>query len=302
VTRPTRADPGGRAYLDLQNRARREGRFTQELLVLYALERFLARLAAGPHAGTFVLKGGMLLAAMGARRPTVDADLLATQLANDEAAVQARIVQIASTAPDIDDGVRYLTETARARTIRDSDLYAGVRVTMDATVATATVKLQLDVNFGDPVTPAPVQIAYPTLRDGDPPVPVLGYPLATTLAEKLCTAVDLGVSNSRLRDYADIWTLTRIHDLDAGDLRAALRATATHRGVQLRPLADAVGDLATTRRDAYTAYRRRLAEDAAHLPDNLTDLVAAVIAFADPVLTDDPHPCTWNAATRTWQH
>jgi hypothetical protein len=68
VSRPTRADPGGRAYLDLQNRARREGQATRQLLVLYALEGFLARLAVSRYAGTFVLKGGMLLAAMNARR------------------------------------------------------------------------------------------------------------------------------------------------------------------------------------------------------------------------------------------
>jgi Nucleotidyl transferase AbiEii toxin, Type IV TA system len=77
VTRPTRADAGGRAYLDLQNLARRQGRPTQSLLVLYALERFLARLAAGPYADLFVLKGGMLLAVWDARRATVDGDFLA---------------------------------------------------------------------------------------------------------------------------------------------------------------------------------------------------------------------------------
>jgi hypothetical protein len=81
--RPTRADAAGRAYLDLQNRARREGRPTQELLVLYALERFLARLSASPYADQFILKGGLLLAALDARRPTVDADFLARRLSND---------------------------------------------------------------------------------------------------------------------------------------------------------------------------------------------------------------------------
>jgi hypothetical protein len=99
----------------------------------------------------------------------------------------------------------------------------------------ATVKLQLDINFGDPVTPAPVRIAYPSLREGQPPVAVWGYPSATVLAEKLCTAVDLGAANSRLRDYADIWTLTRLHDMAADEVHAALAATAAHRGVLLRP-------------------------------------------------------------------
>lgn len=302
MSRPTRADPGGRAYLDLQNRARREGRLTQELLVLYALERFLARLSISPHAGRFVLKGGLLLAALKARRATIDADLLATHMDNDQEAVLARVLEIAATPVDGDDGVEYLLPTARAQSIRDGDRYAGVRVTLDARVARASIKLRLDVSFGDPVTPAPVEIAYPPLREGDAPVHVLGYPLVTVLAEKLCTAVDLGESNSRLRDYADIWTLTCIHDNDAHELRAALRATATHRGVQLRPLADAVGDLATTRRDAYRAYRRRLGDDAVGLPESLDDLVAAVIAFADPVLSEPPTASrTWRAATRYWE-
>lgn len=83
MSKPTRASADGRAYLDLQNLARRQHRSTQELLVLYVLERFLARLAASAHREKFVLKGGMLLAALNARRPTVDADLLATHLRND---------------------------------------------------------------------------------------------------------------------------------------------------------------------------------------------------------------------------
>jgi hypothetical protein len=95
VSRPTRADPAGRAYLDLQNRARREGRPTQALLVMYMLERFLARLAASPYANQFVLKGGMLLAAWDARRPTVDGDFLARRHSNDESSVLDRVVQIA---------------------------------------------------------------------------------------------------------------------------------------------------------------------------------------------------------------
>ena len=153
MSRPTRADPGGRAYLDLQNLARRQGRFTQELLTLYTLERFLARLATSRHAGTFVLKGGMLLAVLAARRATMDADFLATSLVNEEAAVLERVVEIASIVPDIDDGVRYAVDTARARTAREGALYTGVRISMDAHVSTAPVKLQIDINFGDPITP-----------------------------------------------------------------------------------------------------------------------------------------------------
>jgi hypothetical protein len=103
--RPTRADAAGRAYLDLRRQANQQARPTQELLTLYVLERFMARLAASDHAGDFILKGGMLMAALHARRPTVDIDLLAERLANDEQSVLDRLAQIATLAVDPDDGV-----------------------------------------------------------------------------------------------------------------------------------------------------------------------------------------------------
>lgn len=173
MTRPTRQTPAGRAYLDLQNQARRDGRGTQQLLTLYVVERWLARLARSPYADQFVLKGGMLLAAFDARRPTADADALARHMANDQNTIRARVVEIAHF-PDDGGGVEFLSDTATARTIRDDALYAGVRITMDARIATAAAKFRLDVNFGDPITPAPRQLDLPSLQPGAAPVPVLG--------------------------------------------------------------------------------------------------------------------------------
>lgn len=113
MSRLTRETPAGRAYLDLQNRARRERRRTQDLLTMYVVERWLARMSASPYAGDFVLKGGMLLASFGSRRPTTDADALARNMPAEEDAVAARVVEIAGLA-DPDDGVVYLTETVKA--------------------------------------------------------------------------------------------------------------------------------------------------------------------------------------------
>lgn len=307
MSRPTRADAGGRAYLDLQNLARRRGRPTQALLVMYVLERFLARLSAGPHAEQFVLKGGMLLAAWQARRATVDADLLARGLTVDPEQVLATVSAIASAPAPIEDGVEFLTGTATASVIRDGDLYGGVRVTMHTRVAAAEVKLQLDISTGDPITPAPQQITYPTLREIHPELPILGYPLPSVLAEKLCTAVDLGPGNSRVRDYADLWTLTGTRDLDATDLAAALAATAGHRGLTLRTLSAAIRTKTSPaypaiRAATYTAYLRRLGPDADHLPTDFTAVVDDVVAFADPLLAGTlPMRARWHAAVRTWQ-
>lgn len=295
----TRATAAGRAYLDLQNRARRERRSTQELLTFYVLERFLARLAASAYRREFILKGGLLLAVLDARRPTQDADLLARRLRGDEAAVAARVAELCLLPLAEDDGVEFRIPTLRTARIREDGLYAGVRVSMDAQVEQAQVKLKLDINIGDPVTPAPIELNYPVLREG-PPLRLLGYPLATVLAEKLCTAVSLGEANTRVRDYVDIWTLTGRHDLGYADVRSALDTTARYRGVALRPLGEAIGDLVRVRRSAFTAFRRQLGIDGGALPGQFDDLVDDVLHFADPLLTATADNTTWRADQRTW--
>ncbi|MBP2340940.1 hypothetical protein JOF41_007118 [Saccharothrix coeruleofusca] len=299
MNRPTKATPGGRAYLELRNRARRERRTTQELLVLYVLERWLARLTESPHAGELVLKGGMLLAALGARRPTADADLLAQRLTNDEAAVAELVVAVARTTLDPDDGVEYLPDTVTTRSIREDDLYAGVRVAMDCLLSGARVKLRLDVNFGDPVTPEPEIVALPSQRPGEPAVRVLGYPVETVLAEKLSTAIALGNANTRVRDFADVFVLTGRHRLEHEEARAALVATTAHRGVEIRPLSEVTGSLPVLRQTAYRAFRARLGEDGQHLPADFAEVVAAVSGFADR-LADDIG-ATWCPVERAWR-
>lgn len=151
-SRPTRATADGRAYLDLQNAARRAGRDTAEYLALYALEGFLARLAQSPYAQDLVLKGGVLLAAYAARRPTRDIDLQATRLSNevDEIVVAAREIA----AQPRDDGFAFDLATITGRDIRDEDQYAGVRVSITTRLATATIPFHLDVNAGGGRSPS----------------------------------------------------------------------------------------------------------------------------------------------------
>jgi hypothetical protein len=299
MTRPTRENPAGRAYLDLQNRARRERRGTQELLTLYVVERWLARLSRSNRADDFILKGGMLLAAYGRRRPTVDADALARNMKGDESVVAARVAEIAGL-PDPDDGVEFLPHTVTTRLIRDDSLYAGVRVTMEAKISTASVKLRLDINFGDPVTPDPRVIELPALRPGVEPVRVLGYPIETVLAEKLTTAVTLGPANTRIRDYIDIYTLTTTWELERKAVRQALVATAAFRGTILRPLSEVVSNLVGLRSGAYVAYRLNLGQHGAHLPGEFSEVVETVVAFSDPVLVEWPAVGSWDPTLRVW--
>ena len=275
------------------------GRLTQELLTLYVVERWLARLAVSPYAEQFVLKGGILLAAFDARRPTADIDALARNFTNDEATVLARIIAIAEQSIP-DDGVEYRTHTVTSRVIRDEDLYSGVRVAMDCGIASAIVKLRLDVNFGDPVTPARQQIDLPALGPDHPPIRILGYPLETVLAEKITTAISLGPANTPVRNYADIYTLTGDRGISHSAARGALIATASHRGTDVVAVSSVIGDLIELRRPSYDAHRAGLGPDAAALPREFATVVHAVLAFAD-WLTDAATPTmTWNGSTRVW--
>lgn len=212
-----------------------------------------------------------------------------------------RVVAIARLPAPVEDGVEFRTDTASAATIREGEVYGGIRVAMDAFVGRAAVKLRLDVSAGDPVDPPPAVLNYPALRTGHPSVPVLAYPLPVVLAEKLCTAVELGSGNTRVRDYADVWTLTREHDVAATELRIALAATSRHRGVVLRPLSDVLFAFGSDRALPYSGFRRRLGPDAERLPQDFTRVVTDVVAFADPVLSGTVVAgAMWRARESTW--
>jgi hypothetical protein len=301
MNKPTKQTAGGRAYLELQNRARRERRTTQELLILYVLERWLARLAISSHAERFILKGGLLLHALDARRPTVDADLLARQIANDVDAVAARVTEIAQIGLDDDDGVVFLPETIVAEVIREDALYAGVRIHMDARIDRASVKLKLDVNIGDPVTPGPQVMELPSQRPSYPPVVIQGYPIETICAEKAATAIALGAANSRVRDFVDIFTLTGRFSLTYTAMRGALEATLRYRDVEIVPLSTVIGDLATSRERAYQAYKRRLGVDGAGLPGDFSTIVSAVATFVDPLAGTGTSESAWDHNVRAWR-
>lgn len=183
----------------------------------------LARLVVSDHRDRLVLKGGMLLAAFGQRRPTRDLDVHAQQLSGDVEAVRDLIAEIAAVA--IDDGLEFDAEGATAQAIRDGEEYSGVRIALDATLHTARLKVKVDVNVGDPIWPAPLEVTLPRLLD-DPPLKLRGYPLDLVLAENLVTAVDRGTANTRWRHFADIHLSIRQQPVNASDLEEAIRRVA----------------------------------------------------------------------------
>lgn len=296
MSRPTRETVAGRAYLDLQALARRSGRPTDELLVMYVLERFLYRLSLSEQRRRFILKGGMLLAAFGDRRPTRDVDLLAVSIANDTDVIATAVREVLDV--EFDDGVVFEANRVTAEIIREQDLYAGIRMTVPARLHRAAVPLRLDINVGDPVVPAPTDVPYPSLLGL--PFPVAGYPIETVLAEKIVTMIDRGDATTRERDFADVALLARRHEINGTRLTAAVGTTASHRQTQLRPLREVLITLGQDRQAAWTAFLRRsgLEHD---LPASYDDTISAIADFADPVLREEAAGLRWSPPDGRWQ-
>jgi Nucleotidyl transferase AbiEii toxin, Type IV TA system len=298
VSPVTRATAAGRAYLDLRAKARTEGRATEELLVLYALEGFLARLQASGHSDDFVLKGGVLLAAFGTRRATRDVDLAGRQMDNDSQRVLRVIRDIASTdLPRDSDGLVFDANHATAEVIRDDDEYSGVRVSLGVRLATSRMRFHVDVNIGDPIWPAPERVEVPRLLGGDA-IELAGYPLQMVYAEKIVTAVQRGVVNTRWRDFGDVWTLSGQHDIPGQLLQDAIAQVAQHRRADVAPLPELLDGYPAIAQAKWAAWRRK--QSHTHLPAEFAQVLADFIAFAEPALEGTLAGLTWDPARRSW--
>ena len=212
----------------LTDLARKQGEDLQLVLTLYAIERLLYRLSHTGHAAEFVLKGAMLFRLWADRphRPTRDLDLLGR--GDPSVDRLAAVFWAVCGAVVVDDGLRFDPATVTAGTIKEGQEYEGVRVGCLATLGQARIDLQVDVGFGDAVTPGPVTVQYPGLLDL--PVPELAaYPRETVVAEKFQAMVMLGIANSRMKDFFDLWVLARSFAFAGPVLADAIRATFARR-------------------------------------------------------------------------
>jgi len=216
----------------LLNVAKAQGVDFNQVLVRFALERILYRMTQSQHANLFLLKGALLFTLWYdmPHRSTRDADLLGFG-ASDLASVAEVFRDIAAVA--VDDGMAFDPASVTAEEIRKDAAYGGVRVTIDGELANARCKTQIDVGFGDAVTPAPVDSVYPVLL-ADLPAPKLrAYPTYTVIAEKLHAIALLGMTNSRLKDYFDLSVLLKRETIDAELVAQAIKATFERRGMPM---------------------------------------------------------------------
>jgi len=204
----------------------------QLVLTRYGVERLLYRLSRTPAGENFILKGAVLFYIWEGEipRPTRDVDFLGYGDASPKAV--AAVFREVCGAPVEPDGLSFMSSSVRAAQIRDRQEYGGVRVKLTAMLGRARVPLQIDVGFGDAVTPRAEVTTFPALLDFPAPR-VRAYPPASVVAEKFQAMVALGIANTRMKDFYDLYRLSETQEFDGETLTAAIRATFARRGTAI---------------------------------------------------------------------
>ena len=216
----------------LLSKARAEKLDFNLLLTRYALERMLYRLSISQHREQFLLKGALLFDLWFdvPHRPTHDIDFLgfgAADISRLEA-VFRDICRIESP-----DGIVFQPDSVKGAEIRKEANYAGIRLTLMGVLDSARCPIQIDVGFGDAVVPGPEDARYPIILPGMPEPQLRVYPRYTVVAEKLEALTSLGMLNSRMKDFFDLWVLAKHSDFDGSVLSQAVAATFERRSTAL---------------------------------------------------------------------
>ena len=283
----------------LINEAKRTGRLYNEIEQYYAMERFLYRLAQSEHGDRFVLKGALLFTLwQGNRfRPTRDIDLLG-RLDNSQEAV-ANVFRAVCNQDVPDDGLVFDPASVATLAIAEDADYQGVRVNMEGRLGTSRIRIQVDIGFSDVVVPVPVEADYPTILDYPPPR-LKAYSRESVIAEKLEAMVSLGEGNSRMKDFADLWHLSRNFDFDGPVLTKAIASTFHRRQTTIAAQPTALSPVFAqieAMQTRWKAFLRRSSPEG--IPVSFNEVIDGLAKFILPILAhlaaDQPMPRRWQA-------
>jgi len=275
-------DVGASVRARLLSLAREKGQAFDLILTRYATERLLYRLSTTLHRDRFVLKGAMLMTTWFAdpHRPTRDVDLLGY---GDPAPEPMLAVFREICAVEENDGILFDVDALRIELIREELEYGGLRLRTTARLAGARIPVVIDIGFGDAIEPGVEEINLPVMLDF--PAPRLqAYPRETVVAEKFQAMILLGLANSRLKDYYDIWILSRNHAFDAERLSRAIAATFERRRTAIpQDLPDALTSAFATdpiKLHQWEAFARDLAGEVPSLEGIVVDLASFLMPHA----------------------
>lgn len=283
----------------LRNVARHHGREYQATLLLYAQERWLARLAASPERDHFVLKGGLYLYSRyrEAARPTQDMDFAGRATSNEVEAITARVRAVSRI--DLADAVTFDLEGMTGLAITEEAAYPGVRVKFTARIGQARLPMTLDVGFGDEITPAPAWQRYPVL------LPQEGFELLTitpetVVAEKFQAMVLLGARNTRLKDFYDLFRMANSEPFAADQLGEAIERTLARRGTppdMARAFLERDFTQDVQAQQLWQGYLRRSRLAA---PSQFAEVMRIITSLLQPILAGQARG-RWNPERQAWQ-
>jgi len=278
-------DVAASVHRRLLNVARQANRPFNDLLQYYADERWLYRLSQSQYSERFILKGALMLLVWDTpvRRPTRDIDLLG-RVSNDLESIRSAISEVCRTAVE-EDGLVFDADNVTTERITEDADYEGVRARFRGHLGNSRIAMQIDIGFGDEITPGPVGIVYPTILD-HPSAELRAYNRETAVAEKLEAMVKLGELNSRMKDFFDIWLLAEHFEFDGQTLAECVRRTFQQRQTQLHPepicLTEGFSiDLAKTDQWEALVRRGRLSD----APTGFPKVVEHVRAFLRPLMS-----------------
>ena len=282
----------------LKNLAVQRGWNFMHMLTRYGIERFLFRLGVSGFARQFVLKGGNMFVIWqngNNSRPTLDSDLLCYGDASDEHLKQV-FTELCDMPGIPDDGVVFDSGSIRISPIRETTEYGGTRIVFTAFIGTVRFPLQFDIGVGDAVTPAPEYADFPVLLQTMKSPQLWVYPMATAIAEKASAMVTLGVNNSRIKDFYDIWLLSRMAEHDYQTLASAVRNTFERFRIPMpsSPPVAWKSEFGTSpvKRAQWAGFLHK--NPMLDAPTNFNEVVACVAQFLTPVFFPaDSMPARW---------
>lgn len=282
----------------LKNVSTKQGIIFNDVLRMYFLERFLYRLSISKYNKNFVLKGGILLYAIideDFARKTTDIDLLAQRIDNDASKFNEVIKEICSI--ETDDPIRFDIDNIVVKNITEfKGDYHGLNVYIPAYLDRTQERINIDVGFGDIVYPEKTKLNFPTLIDSE--LELYAYSIETVVAEKLEAIVKLGMLNSRLKDFYDIYAISKTFDFDGNTLSEAIKETFNHRGTSFNHI-DAFDDdfISPYRKGQWNSFIKQ--KD----PNQVLELemvISCIESFICPIMNNEITNKKWHHDISSW--
>jgi hypothetical protein len=264
----------------LQNKAKETNRPFSEILHYYGMERFLYRVSRSRYVDKLILKGALMFTVwqVPERRTTLDIDFSARY--DDRITAIEKLIRDACKVSVVPDGLVFNSQTVKGQRIKEGADYEGVRVKFRGFLEKARISMQIDVGFGDIIYPKPKIVNYPVILDFPKPQ-LKGYPVESVVSEKFETMVKLGLLNSRMKDFYDIWLIMRQFNFDGLKLVEALKGTFRHRKTLLprvTPLfVEEIYDEQSDRQTLWKAFLKK--RDIKSAPEKLCDIAKVIEQF-----------------------